>query len=556
VIERDVAVPMRDGTALRADVYRPDTAARVPAIVNRTPYNRSHPLVPAAALDPERAAAAGFALVCQDSRGRFGSPGRFYPIRNDPDDGYDTVEWTAAQPWCSGAVGMAGRSYSAAAQWIAAATQPPHLKALFPVVIGSDFFDSWIYQGGAFQLGFNLFWALLMEAPKEAARTLAHSRHLPLPAVPVLRELGDRVSFYYDWIEHSTDDGFWRRLAIDRHYPQVMVPAYNVTGWYDVFLRGTLENFSRMRAEGGSETARRGQKLLVGPWGHGSTYGAYPDHSFPAFAGADALDLADVQLRFFARYLKDEGNGIEDEPPVRIFVMGDNRWRDEEEWPLARTRYTPFYLRGPGARGAGRSLSPEAPGAEPPDEYVYDPSDPAPTVGGPTSLPALLFGNSAGPHDQRTVEARADVLTYSSAPLERPLEATGPLRVRLFAATTAADTDFVAKLMDVDAEGVSRILAEGILRARFREGFDRPRPVEPGTVQAYEIDLAATAHVFAAGHRVRLAVTSSSFPRFDRNPNTGHALGVDGPVDLRPARQTLFHDGQRPSHILLPVIPR
>jgi putative CocE/NonD family hydrolase len=540
---------MRDGTVLRADVYRPDTGARVPAIVNRTPYDRSNPMVPSAGIDPARAVEAGFAVVCQDIRGRFGSQGRFYPFEHEPHDGYDTVEWAAAQPWCNGAVGMAGRSYGAAAQWLAAAEQPPHLKALFPVVIGSDFFDGWIYQGGAFQLGFNLFWALLVDAAREAPRAIAHSRHLPLAAVPVLRDHG-RAPFYFDWLDHSTDDAFWRRLNVSRRYGRVTVPCFNVTGWYDVFVGGTLDNFTRMQAEGGSEAARRGQKLLVGPWGHGGTYGPYPDHGYPAFAPHDGVDLAEVQLRFFARHLKDQPHGPEDEAPVRIFVMGENRWRDEHEWPLARTRYTPWYFHAAGG------LSEAAPAEEPPEEYVYDPRDPAPTVGGPTSLPALLFGMSSGPLDQRPVEKRADVLTFTSGPLERPLEATGPLQVLLFAATSAPDTDFVAKLMDVGPDGESRILAEGILRARFREGFERPRPVQPGAVHEYAIDLMATAHVFAAGHRVRVAVTSSSFPRFDRNPNTGHALGADGPLDLRPARQTVFHDRGRPSHILLPLIPR
>jgi hypothetical protein len=547
---------MRDGTVLRADIYRPDTAVPVPVIVVRTPYDRSQPLIPPSAIDPERAVDAGFAVVCQDSRGRFASEGRFYPFVDDGRDGYDTVEWAATQPWSTGAVGMAGRSYCGAAQWLAAAEQPPHHKALFPVAIGSDFYDGWIYQGGAFQLGFNLFWALLIEAPRQAPRATTHARHLPLTTVPVLRDLGSRASFYFDWLDHPTDDAFWQRLAISRHYGRVLVPGYNVTGWYDVFLRGTLDNFARMRVEGGSAVARRGQKLLVGPWGHGSTYGPYPDHSFPTFAPGDALDLAEVQLRYFSRYLKEERNGIDEEPPVRIFVMGENRWRNEEDWPLARTRYTPWYLHEPAGEGAPRPLSPVVPGEEAPDVYVYSPGDPAPTVGGPTSLPALLFGNSSGPHDQRRVEERPDVLTYTSAPLERPLEVTGPLQMQLFAATSAPDTDFVAKLMDVHPDGESRILAEGILRARFREGFDEPRPVEPGAVHAYRIDLVATAHVFAAGHRVRVAVTSSSFPRFDRNPNTGHALGVDGPDDLRPACQTIFHDRERPSHILLPVIPR
>jgi putative CocE/NonD family hydrolase len=237
--------------------------------------------------------------------------------------------------------------------------------------------------------------------------------------------------------------------------------------------------------------------------------------------------------------------------------MGENRWRDEADWPLSRTRYTPWYLRAhsEGGEGAG-SLSPDPPGAEAPDSYLYDPADPAPTVGGVTSLPAIVFGTNAGPKDQRRLDARSDVLTYTSAPLERPMEVTGPLRAVIYAATTAPDTDFVVKLMDVHPEGTSIILAEGVLRARFRDGFERPTALEPGRPYAFNIDLAATSNLFRAGHRVRIAVTSSSFPRFDRNPNTGRPLGTDGPEDLRPARQTIFHDRERPSHIILPVIPR
>jgi putative CocE/NonD family hydrolase len=556
LVERNVPVPMRDGTVLRADVYRPDTPSPLPAVVSRVPYDRTHPLVPLSALDPERAVEAGFAVVCQDTRGRYESEGRFYPFVHEGKDGFDTIEWVAAQPWCSGAVGMAGRSYAGATQWLAAVEQPPHLKAIFPVVIGSEFYEGWIYQGGAFQLGFNLFWALLILAPNAASRPTAQYRHLPLSTLPLLREK-EAASFYFDWIAHATNDDYWQALAINRRYNRVQVPAFNVAGWYDVFLRGTLENFARMRQEGGSAVARTGQRLLVGPWAHGSTYGPYPDHGFELFAPGDATDLTDRQLRFFAHHLKSEANGLDQEAPVRIFIMGENQWRDEQEWPLARTRYTRWFLHSDGAAGtSGGSLSPIPPAEEPPDRYLYDPQHPAPTVGGPTSLPALFLGTNSGPRDQRQVEERADVLVYTSAALEQPVEVTGPLTVTLYAATTAPDTDFVAKLMDVCPNGVSRILAEGIRRARFRDGYDHPQPLASGRVYEYTIDLVATSNLFLAGHRIRLALTSSSFPRFDRNPNTGNPLGVDGPEELRPARQAVFHDRERPSHILLPVIPR
>ncbi len=548
VVEQSVPVPMRDGTVLRADIYRPDTAAPVPAVVTRTPYDRSRPLVPPAALDPALAVQAGFAFVCQDVRGQYGSDGQFYTFVNEGPDTFDTVEWAARQPWCNGAVGMSGRSYAGAVQWLGAAERPPHLRAFFPVVTGSDYYHGWVYQGGAFQLGFNLFWIRLMSDQRGAARLDDLYRHLPLETVPLPDPAWAR--FYFDWLSHPTDDVYWQALSINRRYERVRVPAYNVGGWYDLFLGGTLENFVHMREEGGSEAARTGQRLLVGPWAHGSTYGAYPDHSFEPFGPHGTVDLAELQLRFFARHLGGEPDGADDEPPVRIFVMGENRWRDEATWPLARARPTPWFLRSGGA------LRPDAPSSEQPDEYVYDPHEPAPTIGGPTSLPAPMMRTNSGPLDQRRIEARPDVLVFTSALLEEPLEVTGPLTVVLHAATTGEDTDFVAKLTDVWPDGSSRILAEGVLRARFRDGFDRERRVEPGRVSEYTIDLVATSNVFLPGHRIRLLVTSSSFPRFDRNPNTGNRLGVDRPEGLRPAQQTVFHDADRPSHVLLPVVPR
>jgi putative CocE/NonD family hydrolase len=243
--------------------------------------------------------------------------------------------------------------------------------------------------------------------------------------------------------------------------------------------------------------------------------------------------------------------------PVRIFVMGENRWRDEEDWPLARARATPWHLHSHGDAGStGGTLSPTPPTGEPVDVYLYDPRDPAPTVGGPTFFPGLFIGANEGPRDQRAVETRPDVLVYTSAPLEQPVEVTGPLSVTLYAATSAPDTDFVARLIDVYPDGAARLLAEGILRARYRDGYTRPSPIEPNRVHTYTINLVATSNLFGAGHRIRVDVTSSSFPRFDRNPNTGHALGVDGPDDLRPALQTIFHDAERASHVVLPFVPR
>lgn len=553
--EPDLAVPMRDGTVLRADVYRPEGDAPVPAVLSRTPYDRTFGLTPPAALDPELAVAAGLAMVCQDVRGQYGSEGDFYPFRAEGTDGYDSVEWVAAQPWSSGDVGMAGRSYTGATQWLAAAERPPHLRAIAPMVVGSSFFDGWVYQGGAFQLGFNLFWVHLMTSGKKRAKLDEQYRHLPLASAPLVEE-SPAGGFYRDWLAHPILDEYWEAFSIDNRLAGIEVPAQIVGGWYDLFLKGTLENYMRLRREGGSDLARTQTTLLVGPWAHGSTYGAYPDHGFEAFGAEARIDLAELQLEFFARHLLGEPSAAQvDRPPVRIFVMGENRWRDEDDWPLARAREENWYLHshGDGDEWAG-TLSPVPPADESGDTYRFDPGDPTPTIGGPTSLPGRFMRTNAGPLDQRPAEGRPDTLVYSSAALDGPLEVTGPLSVVLHAATSAHDADFVARLSDVDLDGFSRILAEGVLRARFRDGFHHQVEVEPGRPYEYVIDLVATSNVFLEGHRIRLTVTSSSFPRFDRNAGTGGAPCEVRPEDLMPARQTIFHDADRASHVLLPVV--
>jgi putative CocE/NonD family hydrolase len=575
LLERNVAVPMRDDTVLRADVWRPDRDESMPAILVRLPYGKDDDGQRHEAIDVIQAVEAGFAVVFQDTRGRFHSEGEFYPFIHEGQDGFDSVEWVARQPWCTGAVGTSGASYFGATQWLAAMHQPPHLKAIFPIITGSEYYDGWTYQGGAFQLGFMLYWTLLWLAPDtvqrlerdgrvEAGATVRlmlaadgiedHYRRLPLTDQPALAA-NQATRYYFDWLAHTTDDDYWRAIAVNRNYNRVLVPAFNVGGWYDTFLGGTLENYTRMRQEGGSPEARAGQRLFVGPWVHGQELGVYRDANFGILASRAMSDLSDRQLAFFAHYLKGEERDLG--APVRLFVMGENRWRDEQEWPLARTRYVRWHLRGDGRAGSsGGWLSPEAPAEEPCDVYLYDPRDPCPTVGGPSLLPGAEISVNAGPRDQRSVEARPDVLVYTSAPLEQPLEVTGPLQVILYAATSAPDTDFVARLCDVCPDGTSRLLAEGILRARFREDCERERPITPGQVYEYHINLVATSNLFLPGHCIRVDVTSSSFPRFDANPNTGHAPGQDGLADVRWAVQTVFHTGQYPSYILLPVIPR
>ena len=528
LIEERVPALMRDGTTLYATVYRPAEGPPVPAILSRTCYEARRLMTANAAVDPEKAVAAGYALVVQDVRGIAPSEGEFDPFFSEPQDGYDAIEWVAAREWCDGSVMLSGRSYVGATQWLAAAEQPPSLKAIAPVVTGSNFFHGWVYQGGAFQLGFNLLWTNLMSRRRRRDSSFdMQALHLPIKEPPLIDE-AEAGRFYLRWLEHSNDDAYWRQLSINQRYDRVQVPALNIGGWYDVFLGGTLENFRGA-----------GARLIVGPWVHGNAWGTWPTEK-SQFDGRDTIDLDAEQLAFF----DDPGAG----PRVRLFVMGTNVWREEEDWPLARAVDTPWYLR------AGGELSLEAPGEEGPDEYTYDPADPAPTLGGPTSLPDRFLGTNSGPLDQRDVEKRADVLVYTSEPLASDYEVIGPLTAVIHAATDARDTDIVVKLTDVDPEGGSRILAEGVIRARFRDGYEAERLIEPGEVLEYRVDLVATANTFLRGHHIRVVVTSSSFPRFDRNPNTGRPLGVDGPEDLVVAHQTIFHDTARPSHIVLPVV--
>ena len=574
IVERNFPIPMRDGTILRADVYRPQTDSPVPAILCRLPYDKDNLLMFFEAIHPMRAADAGYAVIFQDTRGRFQSDGDFYPFIYEGKDGYDTIEWVAQQGWCDGAVGMVGASYFGATQWLAAVENPPHLRALFTLVTASEYYEGWSYQGGAFQLGFLLNWALGFASDtvqrqvaaenvsrEDLRRTILspddlvsrYYKELPLNELSILRRT-QTANYYFDWLAHETNDDYWRAVAINRRYSQIRVPAFNVGGWYDLFLQGTLENFTRMRTEGGSQAARQGQRLLVGPWAHGNFSGVFPEQSYGVMAAMDSIDLVDIQLHYFDQHLR--AKPVDSESPVRIFVMQENRWRDENEWPLDRTCYTPWYIHSGGdANSIGGELSPQHPSQESADVYLYDPRRPVPTVGGPTLLPGMRIGVNSGPHDQRPVEPRDDVLTYTSCLLERPIEITGPLLFRLWAASSAVDTDFVVRLCDVWPDGKSMLLAEGILRARYRDGCERPSPLVPGEPYEYRIDLVATSTLFREGHRIRVIITSSSWPRFDINCNTGHPLGTDGWQDIVPALQTVFHDSDRPSHIVLPIIP-
>ncbi|MBI1737463.1 MAG: CocE/NonD family hydrolase [Candidatus Rokubacteria bacterium] len=572
-VERDVAMPMRDGTLLYADVYRPEGAGRHPVILLRTPYNKAFPRVAYLQLDPMRAASRGYALVVQDTRGRYASEGEFSCFRDEVEDGYDTVEWAARAPWSDGNVGMYGASYMGATQWLAAVAQPPHLRCIVPMITASDYHEGWTYQGGAFQLGFNLSWTLAnlvlpnlahyKLAPAEMAairtelvdavdRMCGPFEHLPLGDYPTLRKhrLAD---YYYDWLAHPEDDAYWRRWNIESRHREITVPALNIGGWHDIFLGGTIRNYTGMRRNGPTPEARS-QRLIIGPWIHGLLWpNVNGEVDYGVLSQGPAIDLDGILLRWFDHWLRGVDTGLLAEPPVKVFVMGQNAWRDEPDWPPARARDTRFYLHGGGRANSlagDGTLGTDAPSTEPPDHFLYDPRDPVPTRGG--ALCCWQGAVPGGAFDQRPVEARRDVLVYTTAPLTEPVEVTGPITMKLWAVSSAPDTDFTAKLVDVEPSGYARNLTDGIVRARYRESTSRASLIEPGRVYEYTIDLWATANVFKTGHRIRLEVSSSNFPRFDRNPNTGRALGAD--AELRPAMQTVLHDAAHPSHVVLPVV--
>jgi putative CocE/NonD family hydrolase len=432
----------------------------------------------------------------------------------------------------------------------------------------SDAYEGHAYQGGAKVLH-DLRWVVADIIPGEIRRRTARGgvipeggaeldvdavlAHLPLAGHPLIRDL---APFYADRLAHPTADAYWHSVSPCAGYERISAPALNISGWYDIFLWGTLENYQGMRQRGGTDHARRNQRVLIGPWTHSSFTGSFPEREFGPAASSEAIDLTGLQLRWFDRWLKEADNGVDQEPPVTLFVMGIDRWRAETDWPLSDTQYRPYYLHSAGQantlQGDG-TLSAEPPGDEPPDVYLYNPLRPVPTVGGQVILPG---GNAMGPRDQRAVETRDDVLVYSTPVLDRPVEVTGPIELRLFAVSSARDTDVTGKLVDVHPDGRAMILTEGILRARYRNSFTEPKLLEPDAVYELRLDLWATANVFLPGHRIRLEVSSSSFPRFARNSNTGGDIAREPAREYRPAINRIFHDAAHPSRLILPIIER
>ena len=569
----DIPVTMRDGVVLRANVLRPADDGTYPVALTRIPYGKDFSTA-SPILDALRLAKAGYIVIIQDVRGRFASEGSWSPFVSEGDDGYDTVEWAAALPGSSGKVGMFGASYFGFTQWAAAMKAPPHLMAIMPTITWSDARGGLQWRGGAMELGLVAFWQISLasdvllkrykDAPlpeqMQAARALVNEINrlrtegvfsLPLREFEPFRRL-DIAPEFFEQITRPNDRAFNALFSVAEAYDKVKVPAYNIGGWYDIFSQGTLQNFCALRT-GGSTPEARQAKVLIGPWSHVNYSNVVGDIDFGLLSHMSFMnlqtDLTALTQRWFDYWLKGIETGITQEPPVKLFIMGDNVWRDEQEWPLARTQFTRFYLHHTGSAREG-VLSSEMPGEETADQYTFDPRNPTPTQGGAILMHEL---HKPGARDQRTIEARDDVLVYTSEALAHELEVTGPIVVKLWAASDARDTDFVARLVDVHPDGFAQNLTDGIIRARYRNG-DRPELLNPGQPYEFTIDLWSTANVFKIGHRIRLDIASANFPRWDRNPNTGAPLGDS--AALQPARQTILHDAAHASYVVLPVIPR
>ena len=532
-------VPMRDEVRLATDVYLPSGPGPFPTLLVRDIYGNGS--APGRQRYARWATENGYAFVFQNARGRYDSEGAWYPYFQEINDGYDTLSWIEGQPWSNGKVGMFGTSYLASVQWLAALGQHPALKAIAPAMSPGNYYRDVAYPGGAFSLLSRASWGIGLVGSRTNMSFpidwISAIDHLPLRTLD--RSLGFDVPHFRDWLAHPTYDDYWKPLNLEARAPEMAVPALNIGGWYDVFLRSTLGSYNTMKREAATAKARAGQRLVIGPWPHGwnaKTVTGEEDFGPEALIDAEAL-----QLEFFDHWLK-EGPAPAG-APVKLFVMGENRWREEAEWPLARTVYTPYYLHTDGA------LSPEKPGAgQAPKTYRYDPQDPVPTLGGNIMRPELR-----GSFDQRPLDGRTDILRFQTAALEAPLEITGPIRAVLHVATDGPDTDFMAKLSVIKADNRVMNLVDGVLRTRFREGYEREVLLTPGEPVRLELDLWATSYRLAPGERLRLDITSSNFPRLARNLNTGEPFGEG--VASRVAQQTLFLDAARPSHVVLPVIP-
>ncbi len=564
VEQRNLAAPMRDGVKLKVDVFRPDAEGRFPAVLQQTPYNKD-----GQAARARKFAERGYVVVNSDSRGRFESGGEWDPFSpKHKTDGYDLVEWVAAQDWCSGNVGTYGLSYMGWTTWWTASQAPPSLKAIVPEVAPPDHFLNCPYQNGIF-VCWMMDWAGTMSArlPHRAGpgayggfavnREAAYGR---LPYIDLDKTRNYRpTSWWRKWIQQNTAQGdYWKAIAYQspESYARVNVPSLAISGWFDANFPGTPMNYLGMKQHGGSPAARR-PRMVIGPWEH-----IINRHRVAAgvdFGEQALIDWDGYVLRWFDFHLKGIDNGMLDDPPVHVFVMGRNTWRQAADWPLPGTTFVSYYLHSNGRAhtpdGTG-TLSVQPPANEAPDRYTYDPNKPTPSA-------AFANGHIDGPRDISPSSTRPDVVVYETPPLEEGVEIVGPITARLFAATSARDTDWMVRLADVHPDGQALFLGEGVIRARHRDPArggafnpDRLSTIEPGRPYEYTIDFwRPTGNLFARGHRIRIEISSSYYPYYLRNPNTGQD-NIGLATEFQPAQQTIFHDADHPSHVILPVIPQ
>jgi len=576
VVERDLMVSARDGIQLATDVYRPDGAGPHPTLIYRVRGSRSSAFITGLLMvHPLEAVRRGYAVVIQEVRGRAGSEARWHPFVHERDDGEDCLNWVLEQPWCDGRLGSYGTAYSAETALAMAALGREELKALVVLGTGADYHDGWVYTNGAFELGWNIYWAYMTLAEsisrlqideaeretlkREYAQAIINApevaARLPISDHPLLTRCGELQ--YHEWLEHPDYDDYWAAFDVLADAERMSVPILSIAGWHDNFLKSHMDLYRAM-SERGSEPGRSHQRLLIGPWEHVNYVSPFSTSrtgaiEFGPSASCGVGLSGPLLLDWFDRWIKAEERGAAG--GVRYWQLGVDEWREAPAWPPSH-EIRPMYLRSGGhansRHGDGVLSASEPQGHEPPDSYLYNPLEPVPTVGGKTLMPTIM---SAGIQDQTTVEDRADVLCYTSAALTEPLEIAGPVSVHLWAASSATDTDFTAKLVDVSPTGFAANLADGIVRTRYRESTrQRSAPLAPGEAVLLEIDLWDLAHTFLPGHRMLLEVSSSNFPRFDRNLNTGHELGIDGADDALTAAQQILHDAAHPSAIMLPVV--
>ena len=561
-VERDVEATMRDGNILRSDVYRPRTDTNLPVLLIRSIYDKRSGTPTFGSAHPAWFAAQGYVVVSQDCRGRYASEGDFYPYLHEMDDGYDSVEWAARLPGSDGQVGMMGFSYVGATQLLAAVTAPPSLASITPAFTASQYYDGWTYNSGAFALAFIGYWATLlaMETAQRKGDLDAYIKlgagladapswywSLPVSAYPPLQV--PHAPYFTDWVEHCTYDDYWRRWSIDEDYSRIRVPGLHVAGWYDVFLGGTIKNFVGLTRSGHDERTRDEQKLLVGPWAHMP----WTPVSRLGSAGPSTMEIDSWLVRWFDQTLKGKDLGVFDSK-VTAFTL-DGGWKDFDSWPPREAVLEDWFVHSQGSANSkfgDGTLDRTPPGDEPPDLYIHEPGVPVPSMGGHSCCFDTI--TPMGPADQHTAEVSRMILVYTSQPLEQGIELVGDAEVTLYAASTATDTDFTARLCVVDETGKSVNLQEGILRARYRESLSDPRLLTPGKVHELKIELGPVGARIGAGSRLRLDIASSDFPQWDRNLNTGAKPLTDGPLASTPATQTVLHNRSYPTRVSLPIL--